>query len=261
MIAKPHVLVVHSEPFLRETLRRAIQVIGEPVDALDNHASVKDYLKKNGHQVKLIVMNLGHSKQLDSDLERPGVHTIEQIKENHPHLPIVIISGNSKAEARVVEQLDVHSISQRDLTQENGLQHLKKLIEKFALKPKHVVVFEPDGPAGRMLKDMLTSAHHVAEHFSDPKKMADRIQDQTRPIDLVICDSSTFRLTGEDVSKSGPNIISLAREFDLPVLASTTNPLKKHHQKLMEKGAAAILRKPEDINLGGLNQLIHIHAR
>jgi PAS domain S-box-containing protein len=86
-------LVVDDQPEVRDVLTRMLEVLGFEVLACSNGQAALDLLAERARAVRVVFL----------DMAMPGLsgeQTLRRLHERHPHLPVVMVSGNSELDLR-----------------------------------------------------------------------------------------------------------------------------------------------------------------
>ncbi|GEM_PF-4360782 len=250
-----HVVFVHTDSQVTTDFKRCAELQDEfRIKYFNDHESAWQHIHANPTDVQLLITSLGKSTEINTERNRPGLDLISKIQEHHPDIPVATYRGNPIIQKQLLRKGQIKAaLGQNDVIQ------LGKTIRAHGRNiPTRVLIYEPDTFLATMLKDKLESHGHRARIISDPVKAAHYIQKNRDEIDLFLPDLS--HVPGHAENPPGLGAVHMAREFNLPVIATTTRNDSKHIDDLKKRhGIIQVMRKPEDLEK--LIPWIEQHAR
>lgn len=111
-----NVLLVDDEPALRKACRLMLEKAGHSVDVAENGHNALDCLRSATYDVLLtdIIMP-----------DKEGIELIIEVRQSHPNLPIIAMSGGGRVDARnylgMAEKLGCAAVIEKPFTREELL--------------------------------------------------------------------------------------------------------------------------------------------
>ncbi len=244
--AKVRILVVDDDQRLLGLLEDTLVTIGYVTTSVKSASDALDILSTSGFD--LVITDIGMP-------EMDGIELLSKIRENHPKLPVIFITGVARPE------LIGEANSEKILAKPFRISNLEELIEetlsgkeeKTDSRSRCILVIDDDDN----FREMLTEALKVCQYTTIPACGAQEALDilESRDVDAVITDVKMPDMNGVILTKTIKE-----KHPGLPVILITAyHTFDGYSLDDQKRDADGILQKPFGLELilDLLNKVIH----
>jgi len=179
------------------------------------------------------------------DLSMPGMdgfQFIRQLRQEQPNTPVVVISGLGREKGEAALAAGANAYLPKPVDRKLLLSTVEKEIVAGRARArgtrKHVLVFEDEPMAQRLLRTMLEPAGFRVTAVENGAAALEIVEND--PPDLLVCDIFVPGIDGVQL------ITRLRREYGYkaPILVVTAHAEEKYRRATLAAGADAFLVKP-----------------
>jgi HAMP domain-containing protein/signal transduction histidine kinase/CheY-like chemotaxis protein len=248
-------LVIEDDARQRNTIREVVgNGTAELIDA-ENASQALGFLRD--HEFDCVVLDL-----MLPDMS--GFDLIEQVRAQHPHLPIIVYTAKDLSEAeeeqlnRVAQTIIVKDVRSperlfdqtalwlhRDLTKlpEDKRALLQRLHDPNKILAGKKVLIVDDDIRNIFAMTSLLERYKMHVISAETGKAALELLQNNREIDLVLMDIMLPELDGYDTMRAIRKMFGFEQ---LPIIALTAKAMKGDREKCINAGASEYISKPVD---------------
>jgi CheY-like chemotaxis protein len=181
------------------------------------------------------------------DLSMPGMDGFEfirQLRQEQPDTPVVVVSGQGRDKGEEALAAGANAYLAKPVDRQLLLSTVEKEIvasrARARGRPQHVLVFEDEPTAQRLLRKMLEPAGFRVTAVENGAAALEIVAND--PPDLLVCDIFVPGIDGVQL------ITRLRREYGCkaPILVLTGHAEEKYRRAALSAGANAFMAKPAE---------------
>ena len=160
-MAGPQILVIDDEPNILTTTRRALELEGFRVEVAGSGAIALEKLAERAIDLALLDVVMP---------EQDGLSVLEQIREHHPEVTVIMMSGNATIETAVrATKLGAHDFVEKPLSTDKLLIAIQNALSFEKLRREHAELRARAGADAEMIgKSAAVAAIHEAVKVTAP---------------------------------------------------------------------------------------------